>query len=147
MLDIGANYHCIHFKEIMNQTWKNGKKPSFGRNGWMWVWVGVNEIGWGCISVGGEAGWSCETCFMWVVAQCDNALWKQYTTINNFFFKHNFFTYWGKSQHKIWKTQVGLWWSKWSITCFYLTFDNKYRILKNYILISTIGGRMGNNAD
>ena len=31
MLDITASYHCIQFQEkLMNQSWENGKKPSFG---------------------------------------------------------------------------------------------------------------------
>ena len=31
MLDIIASYHCMNFQEkLMNQTWENGKKPSFG---------------------------------------------------------------------------------------------------------------------
>ena len=30
MLDIVASYHCIQFLgKLMNQTWENGKKPSF----------------------------------------------------------------------------------------------------------------------
>ena len=30
MLDIIVSYHCMYFKEkLMNQTWENGKKPSF----------------------------------------------------------------------------------------------------------------------
>ena len=31
MLDIVASYHCMQFQgQLMNQTWENGKKPSFG---------------------------------------------------------------------------------------------------------------------
>ena len=31
MLYIAASYHCMQFQgKLMNQTWKNGKKPSFG---------------------------------------------------------------------------------------------------------------------
>ena len=31
MLDINANFHCMQFQgKLMNQTWENGKKPSFG---------------------------------------------------------------------------------------------------------------------
>ena len=31
MLDIVASYHCIKFQgKLMNQTWENGKKTSFG---------------------------------------------------------------------------------------------------------------------
>ena len=31
MLGIIASYHCMNFQEkLMNQTWENGKKPSFG---------------------------------------------------------------------------------------------------------------------
>ena len=30
MLDIVAIYHCMQFQgKLMNQTWENGKKPSF----------------------------------------------------------------------------------------------------------------------
>ena len=33
MLGIVANYHCKQFQEkLMNQTWENGKNPSFGLN-------------------------------------------------------------------------------------------------------------------
>ena len=31
MLDIVASYHCMQFQGLLtNQTWENGKKPSFG---------------------------------------------------------------------------------------------------------------------
>ena len=31
MLDIVASYHCMQFQgQLTNQTWENGKKPSFG---------------------------------------------------------------------------------------------------------------------
>ena len=31
MVDIVASYHCMQFQgKLMNQTWENGKKPSFG---------------------------------------------------------------------------------------------------------------------
>ena len=31
MLDIVASYYCKQFQaKLMNQTWENGKKPSFG---------------------------------------------------------------------------------------------------------------------
>ena len=31
MLDIVASYHCMQFQgKLKNQTWENGKKPSFG---------------------------------------------------------------------------------------------------------------------
>ena len=30
MLDIVESYHCMHFQgKLINQTWENGKKPSF----------------------------------------------------------------------------------------------------------------------
>ena len=33
MLDIVASYHCLQFqRKVMNQTWENYKKPSFGTN-------------------------------------------------------------------------------------------------------------------
>ena len=33
MLGIVASYHCMQFQgKLMNQTWKNSKKPSFGSN-------------------------------------------------------------------------------------------------------------------
>ena len=33
MLKIVASYHCMQFQgKQMNQTWENGKKPSFGPN-------------------------------------------------------------------------------------------------------------------
>ena len=32
-LDIVTSYHCMQFQvKLMNQTWENGKKPSFGTN-------------------------------------------------------------------------------------------------------------------
>ena len=31
MLDIVVSYQCMQFQgKLMNQTWENGKKPSFG---------------------------------------------------------------------------------------------------------------------
>ena len=33
MLNIVASYHCMQMQgKLMNQTWKNAKKPSFGPN-------------------------------------------------------------------------------------------------------------------
>ena len=33
MLEIVARYYCMLFQEkLMNQTWENGKEPSFGPN-------------------------------------------------------------------------------------------------------------------
>ena len=33
MLGIDASYHCMQFQgKLMNQTWKNGKKPSVRPN-------------------------------------------------------------------------------------------------------------------
>ena len=40
MLDIIASYHCMNFQEkLMNQTWENGKKPSFGQ-----IWALLAQI-------------------------------------------------------------------------------------------------------
>ena len=33
MLQIVASYNCMQFQgKLMNKTWENGKKPSFGPN-------------------------------------------------------------------------------------------------------------------
>ena len=33
MLDINASYHCVQFQgKLMNQTWENDQKSSFGPN-------------------------------------------------------------------------------------------------------------------
>ena len=46
MLGIIVSYHCMYFKEkLMNQTWENGKKPSFGSNfGPLWLKFGPQKV-------------------------------------------------------------------------------------------------------
>ena len=46
MLYIVASYHCMQFQgKLMNQTWENGQKPSFGKDfGLLWPNFGPPKI-------------------------------------------------------------------------------------------------------